>query len=45
MILNFYFMLTFMQLKILAIGHNTSLLYCRKEKLSTCPVRLSACTS
>ena len=38
-------MYTFLRLKILAVGYNTSLLYCKKEKLSTCPVRLSDCTS
>ena len=43
--LNFDFMYTFLRLKILAVGYNTSLLYCKKEKLSTCPVRLSDCTS
>ena len=43
--LNFYFMYTFLWLKILAVGYNTSLLYYIKEKLSICPVCLSTCTS
>ena len=38
-------MFTFLRLKILAAVYNTSMLYCKKEKLSTCLVCLSACTS